>query len=73
MPSNQALQEAIAKYDALEKNIRFSTFGYWVVTYSCAPGVNMSIMVAGTGIGPAQARQAAEITLGHQTGQKVSQ
>jgi hypothetical protein len=67
----QALNASIDRYDAIVTSVRMSDYGYWVVTYSVAPGVAMSVMVCQTGISPVQALTAGQATLTAQTGQKV--
>lgn len=59
------------KYDALVKNVRMSNYGYWVVTFSAEPGLDLSIMVCQTGIGPDNAVTSAGATLTTSTGRKV--
>ena len=59
------------KYDALVKDVRMSDYGYWVVTYSVSPGVDLSVMLCQTGLTPDQAREQAALALGTMTGQKV--
>jgi hypothetical protein len=49
-----------------------SGYGYWVVTYSCAPGVDMSVMICDTGITADQAEELAEPTLLTMTRQEVT-
>ena len=60
------------KYDALVKNVRMSDYGYWVVTYSAEPGLDLSLMVCQTGITPDQAKHLAEATLTTSTGRKAA-
>lgn len=60
------------KYDALIMSVRMSDYGYWVVTYSVSPGVYMSVMICQTGISADQATDLGNVTVGSQTGQKVT-
>jgi len=52
--------------------VRMSDYGYWVVTYSCAPGLSMSVMVCNNTLSRAEVLESAQTTLTRQTGQKVS-
>lgn len=52
-------QSRMPKYAPLVSSIVQSKFGYWIVTISAAPGLNVSVMVAKLGITPAQAADAA--------------
>lgn len=47
------------KYAPLVSSIVQSKFGYWIVTISAAPGLNVSVMVAKLGIAPDEAASAA--------------
>jgi hypothetical protein len=69
--SNAALGQALAKYDAFVSNVRMSDYGYWVVTYSVAPGVTLSLMMCDNGYTQSEAVAAAGTVLTAQTGQKV--
>jgi hypothetical protein len=71
VPSNQELARSLARYDAFVSSVRMSDYGYWVVTFSCAPGVTLSIMLCHTGITQQQAVDYAVTALAAQTGQKV--
>jgi hypothetical protein len=66
------LRDRIARYNAIVKSVRRNSHGYWVVTYSCAPGVDMPVILCDTGITADQARVLASHTLLTMTGQKVS-
>lgn len=66
-----ALRDKIAKYDALVSDMRLSSFGYWVVKFSVAPGVDMSVMLCNAGLAQDEALERAAQTLSIQTGQKV--
>jgi hypothetical protein len=70
--SNQALSEQLAKYDAVEVNTRLSDTGYYVVEYSVAPGLRLSVMIATLGIPGSEVSAAGAATLTRQTGQKVT-
>lgn len=50
--------------------VRMSDYGYWVVTYSLAPSVALSVMVCHTGISPQQAVSLATTTLAHTPARK---
>ena len=62
----------LEKYDGIVTDVRMSDYGYWVVTISVSPGVYMSVMICQTGITRDQAQALAAVTLGSQTGQKVT-
>lgn len=47
------------KYAPLVSDITQSKFGYWVVTISVAPGLNLPVMVAKLGLSPQQAAETA--------------
>jgi hypothetical protein len=51
------------KYKSLVKSVRMSQYGYWIVTWSIAPAVDMSIMICKTGISPETAASLAAVTL----------
>jgi hypothetical protein len=72
MPSNAALAISLEKYDALITSVEMSDYGYWKVTYSCAPGVSLQMLLCHTGITQQQARIEAATALLAQTGQKVA-
>lgn len=72
MLSNQALSEQLAKYDAVEVNTRLSNTGYWVVEYSVAPGLRLSVMIATLGVSEPEVSALGAATLTRQTGQKVA-
>lgn len=59
------------KYDALIVDVRMSDYGYWVVKFSVAPGVYLSMMVCQTGVTRDQAVTLAATGLVAQTGSKV--
>ena len=61
-----------ARYDAIVKSVEIGYGGYWVVTFSCAPGVDMPVTVCQNGISRDQARELAAQTLLTITGQKVT-
>lgn len=67
-----ALRDSLAKYSAFVKDVRMSDYGYWVVTYSVAPGVDMSVMICQTGISREQAPELGHVTVSSQTGQRVT-
>jgi hypothetical protein len=69
--STQALQEQLAKYDALVSNVRMSDYGYWVVTYSVAPGLSLSMMVCDTTLDKSSAPSSLTGALSAMTGQTV--
>lgn len=71
--STQALSEQLAKYDALISNVRMSDYGYWVVTYSVAPGLSLSMMVCNTTLSRDSAPTALSAALTALTGQAVRQ
>lgn len=73
MQSNRVLIGKISKYKAIVKKVEFSRYAYWRVTYSVAPGVDLTIASCHNGIGPTQALADAAITLKELTGQEVSQ
>lgn len=72
MQSNQALQDQLAKYDAFPVDVRQSAYGYHVVTFSCAPGLRLSVMVAKLGCSESEAADLAIAAMTRQTGQKVT-
>lgn len=66
-----ALQDQLAKYDALLSSVVMSDYGYWQVTYSVAPGLSLSVTICQTGINSAKAAELGQIALASATGQKV--
>lgn len=66
-----ALQSSLKRYKAIAKSTEISRYGYWSVTYSCAPGVDLTVMVATLGITEQQARTLAAHALFITTGQEV--
>lgn len=73
MISNAALLASLAKYDALVKDAKFTNWGYWTVTFSVAPAVDMQVMVCDNTITREQAIASATLVLTSRTGQKVRQ
>jgi hypothetical protein len=71
--STRALADQLAKYDALVSDVRMSDYGYWVVTYSVAPGLSMSVMVCNTTLDKDSAPTALSAALAALTGQTVRQ
>lgn len=49
-------------YRPLVKSVIQSKFGYWIVTLSIAPGLNMPVMVCKLGITPEEAAEMALMT-----------
>jgi hypothetical protein len=64
--------QSITRYTAVPMSVRMSDYGYWVVTYSVAPGVYMPVVICQTGISPDTALSLAAVPLAAHTGQKVS-
>lgn len=50
-------------YKPIVVDTRMSDYGYWIVTISVAPARRVSVMLAGVGITPDAARQAALTSL----------
>lgn len=71
MPSTRGLQSSLAKYDAFITDIRMSDYGYWVVTFSCAPDLQLSMMVCKTGLSRQQVAEFIAPALTQVTRQKV--
>lgn len=71
MLSAQALQSILGKYDAYVTDIRMSDYGYWVVTYSVAPDLHLSVMVCKTGLSREQVAEFIAPALTQVTKQKV--
>lgn len=69
--SSQALTEQLARYDALVSDVRMSDYGYWVVTYSVAPGLSISVMSCETTHNRDSAPKALSVVLRAVTGQTV--
>lgn len=67
------LQKQLARYDAILTSVEMSDYGYWVVTYSVAPCLSLSVTVCQTGINSTQAAELGQVVLASQTGQKVRQ
>lgn len=72
MPSAKVLNAQTAKYDALISEVRMSDYGYWVVTYSVAPCLYLSVMICKIGITSQQAADLAAAPLSVHTGQRVT-
>jgi len=66
-----ALQTSLRRYKAIRKSVQLSSYGYWSVTYSVAPGIDLSILVATLGVTPDTAETLADYTLFTTTGQDV--
>lgn len=65
------LLEQTRRYAAIRKSADMGPYGYWTVTYSAAPGVDITVQVCQTGITPATAASLADAALTALTGQKV--
>jgi hypothetical protein len=53
----------VTVYAPVVTGVRMSGFGYWVVDVSVAPARTVSVMIAVTGISPAQAQELALLQL----------
>jgi len=71
MQSNRALQRAISSHDAIVSDVTFTDYAYWRVTFNCAPGLRLSVLVCDTYLSKEEAVEQAVVTLGQQTGQRV--
>jgi hypothetical protein len=69
--SRQALLAILARHDAIVKDVTFSHYAYWRVTFSAAPGVDLSVMVWDAYIDAQSAIDQAIVTLRSVTGQNV--
>ena len=69
--SQRALLAILARYDALVKSAEYTNHAYWRVTFSCAPGVDLSLLVCDAYIGEQTAIDQAIVTLRSVTGQNV--
>jgi hypothetical protein len=49
----------VSSYAPIALLVRMSDMGFWVVTVSVSPGKRISVMMAGTGLTPAQAQSLA--------------
>lgn len=67
------LRSQIGQYKAIRKNVLMGPYGLWNVTYSCAPGVDLTVTICQTGITPERAAELGDATLKLQTGQEVMQ
>lgn len=65
------LRSIISRYDAFVKDVRLNRYGYWSVTYSVAPGVDLTVTVARLGVSPEEAATLSADSLLTTTGQKV--
>lgn len=64
------LQQTL-KYTAIRKRVEMNPYGLWAVTYSAAPGVDITMTVCQTGITPERAAELADVALTVSTGQEV--
>lgn len=69
--SRRALLAILARHDALVKDAVYTNYAYWRVTFSCAPGVDLSVLVWDAYIGSQTAIDQAIVTLRSVTGQSV--
>ena len=69
--SQQALLAILARHDAIVKDVAFTSYAYWRVTFSCAAGVDLSVMVCDPYIDGKTAVDQAIVTLRNVTGQSV--
>jgi hypothetical protein len=49
----------VPSYAPLAIAVRMSDMGFWIVTVSVSPGRRISVMIAATGVDPAQALELA--------------
>lgn len=68
-----ALRDRIGTYKPLVSSADVNRYGYWAVTYSVAPAIDLTITVCRLGIDRDQALALAAIALSLTTGQEVSQ
>ena len=52
-----------ANYEPITLDVRMSDYGYWVVTYSLAPGLRLAVMVCRLGLTQQEAAAFALPTL----------
>lgn len=69
--SQRALLAILARYDAIVSDVTYTDYAYWRVTFSCAPGVDLSVMVCDPYIDGQMAVDQAIVTLRNVTGQSV--
>lgn len=69
--SRQALLAILARHDAIVTASDYRIFGYWRVTFSAAPGVDLSCLVCDPYIDGQTAIDQAIVTLRSVTGQNV--
>lgn len=72
MQSNKALNAQLARYDAIVLSVKMNDYGYWVVTYSVAPGVYLPVTVCETGITSTEAVTRANAVVAATTLQVVT-
>lgn len=72
MQSSSAVLARIARSRARISRVEFSHHGYWEVTYSVAPAVELTVTVCQNGIGPERAAELATPLLALITGQEVT-
>lgn len=73
MRSRAALTAILKRSNPLVKNVEFTHYSYWRVTFSVAPGVDMSVMVCNPYIDGQTATDQALLTLRSITGQIVAE
>lgn len=69
--SRAALLAILARHDALVASAEYTNNAYWRVTFSCAPGVDLALLVCDPYIGVQTAIDQATVTLRSVTGQSV--
>lgn len=72
MPSSKALRTWLERYSAVMLSVEMNDYGYWVVTYSVAPGVYLPVTVCETGITSTEAVTRASATVTATTQQEVT-
>lgn len=68
-----ALRDRIGTYRPIVSSAEQNRYGYWAVTYSVAPALDLTVTVCTLGIDRDQAIGQAAIALFLTTGQEVSQ
>ena len=69
--SRGALLAILARHDAIVTGVEYTDNAYWRVTFSCAPGVDLALLVCDPYIDGKTAIDQAIVTLRSVTGQSV--
>lgn len=69
--SRPVLTQQLGRYRAIRKDIKLNLWGYWEVTYSCAPGIDLTLTHAKMGGSPSEAIMATDALLSYLTNQEI--